>query len=113
MVVQFKPLSVQTEGCCETGGASIREGYILVSANRRCLKEARGDTADDDLACTILNLLGLQEYIATNQMRRWGGLSESRCNKPPIPTLALSVLPADAWAETAGSVRKMGFRILG
>jgi len=48
--------------------------------------------ADDDLAFTILNLLGLQEYIATNQMRRWGGLPESRCNKPPISTPALSVL---------------------
>jgi len=55
MVVQFKPLSVQTEGCCETGGAPIWEGYILVGANRRSLTVAQGDTADDDLALTILN----------------------------------------------------------
>jgi len=99
VLAAMQPAGVYGGDASPSAPAPWRPGYcthvpgILVGANRRSLTEARGDTADDDLARTILNWLSLQEYIVTNQVRRWGGLSQSRCNKPPIPTLALSVLP--------------------
>jgi len=43
-------------------------------------------------------------------MRRWGGLSQSRCNKPPITTLALSVLYHPGKESAPPCAQPIGFR---